>query len=78
MKRRPLFSKRMRLVMSNDRSHRTALTIFAVVLAVAIITVFIMPFHGAKLASNETQPGTIGLARPHPPLDRAPGEAVRN
>ena len=24
------------------------------------------------------QPGTIGLAKPHPPLDKAPGEPVRN
>ena len=29
-------------------------------------------------ASNVAQPGTIGLAKPHPPLDRAAGEAVRN
>ena len=31
-----------------------------------------------RQASNVAQPGTIGLAKPHPPLDRAAGEAVRN
>jgi hypothetical protein len=29
-------------------------------------------------ASNGAQPGTIGLAKPHPPLDKAPGEPIRN
>jgi hypothetical protein len=29
------------------------------------------------LTSNDVPPGTTGLARPHPPLDRGPGEAVK-
>jgi hypothetical protein len=27
--------------------------------------------------SSDLPPGTIGLAHPHPPLDRGPGEAVK-
>ena len=65
----------------NDQSsHRTAATIYAVALIVTLIVAFVTTFRGVETprASNEAQPGTIGLARPHPPLDRAPGEAVRN
>jgi hypothetical protein len=67
--------------MSNDqRGHRTAMAIFAVLLAVAMIAAFITTIEGVdtKHANNAAQPGTIGLAKPHPPLDRAPGEPVRN
>jgi flagellar basal body-associated protein FliL len=67
--------------MNNARkSHRTALAIFAVILAVAIIAAFMTTLEGVetKQARNVAQPGTIGLAHPHPPLDRAPGEPVRN
>jgi hypothetical protein len=65
--------------MYNDRrSHRTAVALFAV--AVIIAAAFITTFEsiGSRHVSNEAQPGTIGLARPHAPLDRAPGEAARN
>ena len=65
--------------MNNDRkSHRTAMAIFAVILAVAMIAAFITTIVDTKQASNVAQPGTIGLAKPHPPLDRAPGEPLRN
>ncbi len=67
--------------MNNDRkSHRTALAIFAVILAVAMIAAFITTIEGVDTnqASNVAQPGTTGWAHPHPPLDRAPGEPVRN
>jgi hypothetical protein len=67
--------------MNNDRkSHRTAMAIFAVILAVAIIAAFTTTLEGVdtRHAGNVTQPGTIGLAKPHPPLDRAPGEPVRD
>jgi hypothetical protein len=29
-----------------------------------------------RTASNESPPGTTGLAKPHPPLDRAPGKPI--
>ena len=67
--------------MNNDRkSHRTALAIFAVILAVAIIAAFMTTLEGVetKQASNIAQPGTIGLARTHPPLDKASGKPIRN
>ena len=66
--------------MNNDRkSRRTAVAIFAVALTVAVRG-FITRFEGVSIrqASNEAQPGTTGLAHPHPPLDIAPGEPVRN
>jgi hypothetical protein len=67
--------------MGNDQnSHRNAVTIFAVALIVALIVAFVTTFRDVNTTrvSNEAQPGTIGLARPHPPLDRAPGEPLRN
>ena len=70
---------RRRLVV-NRKSRRTAVAIFAVALTVAVIAAFITTFEGVstRQASNEAQPGTTGLAHPHPPLDIAPGEPVRN
>jgi hypothetical protein len=76
-----LLSRHRRLVVNNDRkSRRTAVAIFAVALTVAVIAAFITTFEGVstRQASNEAQPGTTGLAHPHPPLDIAPGEPVRN
>ena len=67
--------------MRNDQNtHRTAVTIFAVALIVSLISAFVTTFRGVDTtsASNEAQPGTIGLARPHAPLDRAPGQPVHN
>jgi hypothetical protein len=67
--------------MSNDwNTHRTAVTIFAVALTLALIAAFIATLEHVdiRLANDEAQPGTIGLAKPHAPLDRAPGEPVRN
>jgi hypothetical protein len=64
-----------------DRHARVAImAIFAVLLAVAIIAAFITTIEGVdtRRASNVTQPGTIGLAKPHVPFDRAPGEPVRD
>jgi hypothetical protein len=68
--------------MNNDRkSHRTAMAIFAVILAVAMIAAFITTIEGVdtKQASHVAQQRSPErLAHPHPPLDRAPGEPVRN
>jgi hypothetical protein len=49
-------------------------------LAVAISAAFITTLEDidTRHASDVTHPGTIGLAKPHPPLDRAPGEPIRN
>jgi hypothetical protein len=67
--------------MSMDRSYRIAVAIFAIALAVALIAALVTTLKNAdtRHASNVAQPGTIGLAKPHQPLDRAPGEPlVRN
>jgi hypothetical protein len=66
--------------MSNDRNTRTAITIFAAALTLALIAAFVTTVEhvDTRHANNEAQPGTIGLAKPHAPLDRAPGEPVRN
>jgi hypothetical protein len=61
--------------------NRTALTIFAVVLAVVVIVAFLTTLHGVdttRVANSEIPPGVTGLSQPHEPLDRAPGRAARN
>ena len=67
--------------MHNDRKrHRTAVALFAVAVIIAVVAAFVTTFEATdhRHVSNEAQPGTIGLARPHAPLDRAPGEVARN
>jgi hypothetical protein len=64
-----------------DRHARVAfLAIFAFFLAIAIVAAFITTLEGVdtRRASNVMQPGTIGSAKPHAPLDRALGEPIRN
>ena len=65
--------------MDNERnSPRTALVLFAVAMALAVLlaTVTTLERVDTRTASNETPPGSTGLARPHPPLDRAPGQPL--
>ncbi|MCP3371522.1 hypothetical protein [Bradyrhizobium cajani] len=65
--------------MSNERnSHRNAVVLFAVAMIIAILAAFVTTFErvDTRTASNEAAPGALGLARPHPPLDRAPGQPV--
>ena len=65
--------------MRNERnSHRTALILFAVAVAIAILAAAVTTFERieTRTANNETPPGTMGLAKPRPPPDRAPGQPV--
>ena len=65
--------------MSNERnSHRTAVVLFAVAVTIAILAAAVTTFERmeTRTASNESPPGTTGLAKPRPPLDRAPGQPV--
>jgi len=65
--------------MSNERNnHRTAVVLFAVAVIVAVLAAFVTTLErvDTRTAANGTPPGTTGLAKPHPPLDRAPGRAV--
>ena len=65
--------------MDKDRnSPRTALVLFAVATALAVLLAIVTTLErvDTRTASNEAPPGTTGLARPHPPLDRAPGQPL--
>jgi hypothetical protein len=57
--------------------HRTAVILFGIALAVvvALASVTTLERRNTHIASNGSPVGT-GLARPHQPLDRAPGEAI--
>jgi hypothetical protein len=65
-------------MISERDSHRTALGLFAVAVIIAILAAFVTTLErvDTRTANNETPPGTTGLAKPRPPLDRAPGQAV--
>jgi len=65
--------------MANERNgHRTALALFAVAVILAILAASVTTLErvGTRTANNETAPGTTGLAKPRPPLERAPGQPV--
>jgi hypothetical protein len=59
--------------------HRKAVVLFAVALAFAIVIASVTTLERVttqKVSSNDTPSGTTGLAKPHQPLDRAPGEPI--
>jgi hypothetical protein len=60
--------------------HRTALILFAIAfgVVVAVASVTTLERVNTHQASNDAPPGTTGLAKPHPRLDRAPGEPLSN
>jgi hypothetical protein len=60
--------------------NRTAVSIFAMVLAIVFVVAFATTIHGVntQVASNEIPPGVSGLSQPHPPLDRSPERPVGN
>jgi hypothetical protein len=63
-----------------DRHARSAvMVIFAIVLSAVMIAAVITTIEvvDTRHVSNGA-PGTIGLAKPHPPLDKAPGEPAHN
>jgi hypothetical protein len=65
--------------MGNERTdHRTALVLFGIVVMIAVLLALVTTFErvNSRTADSETAPGTIGLAKAHPPLDRAPGQPV--
>jgi hypothetical protein len=59
-------------------AHRTALFLFAVALGVviAVASVTTLERVNTHKVSNDAMPGTTGLAKPHPRLDRAPAEPI--
>jgi hypothetical protein len=65
--------------MSNERKgHRTAVVLFAVAVIFAMLIALVTTLEraGQRMANSETAPGTTGLAKARPPLDRAPGQPV--
>ena len=65
--------------MSNERnSHRTAVILFGVTMIIAILAAFVTTLErvDTRTANNETPPGAMGFAKPHPPLDGAPGQPL--
>lgn len=68
----------MPLMSKEWNSHRTSVVLFAVAVVIAVLAAFVTTLDGVdtRKASNETPAATTGLARPHPPLDRAPGQPV--
>lgn len=62
-----------------EDQNRTTLVLSAIALAVAIVvaSTVTMDRVNTRTASIDAPPGTTGLARPHPPLDRAPGEPLQ-
>jgi hypothetical protein len=56
-------------------SYRTALFAFALIIVAAFVTTFVR-VDTSQVANDRTPPGTTGLARPHPPLDRSPSQPV--
>jgi hypothetical protein len=74
-----VFLSRGGFPMDDERnSHRTAVLLFAVAVIIAILAATLTTLErvDTRTASNETPPGTTGLAKPRPPLDRAPGRPV--
>jgi Na+/melibiose symporter-like transporter len=66
-------------LMSNERNgYRTALVLFAVAVIIAMLMAFGTTLERVdkRMANSETAPGTMGLAKARPPLDRAPGQPV--
>jgi len=62
-----------------DDQDRTTLVLSAIALAIAIVAASTVTIEhvNTRTASNDTPPGTTGLAKPHPPLDRAAGEPIQ-
>jgi hypothetical protein len=60
-------------------NYHTAFALFAVAVIVAIVAAFVTTLERVDtrlVANNQTPSGTTGLAKPHPPLDRSPGQPV--
>jgi hypothetical protein len=62
-----------------NRQMQKAIFGFAVAFALVVVAAFVTTMHGVdtRTANNYAAPGTTGLAHPHAPLDRAPGEPVK-
>ena len=60
-------------------NYHTAFALFAAAVIVAIVAAFVTTLERVDtrlVANNQTPSGTTGLAKPHPPLDRSPGQPM--
>ena len=59
-------------------SHPDTVVLFAVAVINAVLAALVITLErvDTRTVNNETPPGTTGLAKPRPPLDRAPGQPV--
>ena len=64
--------------MRNERAHGTALALFGLAVIVAIVAAAVTTLERVdkRTANSEAGPGTMGLAKARPPLDRAPGQPL--
>jgi hypothetical protein len=63
--------------MSDEHGYRTALVLFAVAVIIATIVHLLQWLSGLTRGQpSEAVPGTMGLAKARPPLDRAPGQPL--
>jgi hypothetical protein len=64
--------------MRNERAHGTALALFGLAMIVAIVAAAVTTLERVdkRTANSEAAPGTMGLAKARPPLDRAPGQPL--
>ncbi len=60
-----------------NRSRVPAIVAAGLVTAAVVTAFVIAPRSGTEVAGNDqAAAGSSGIARPHPPLDRAPGEPL--
>jgi len=66
------------LIRNERNGHQTALSFFAAAVIIAMLMAFLTTFERVdkRTATSETAPGTTGLAKARPPLDRASGQPV--
>ncbi len=59
-------------------NHRTAVIWFGVAAAIVIAIAYVTTLNGTNVRTeaHNAPAGTVGLARPHAPLDRAPGQEL--
>ena len=60
-------------------NHRTAFALFAAAVIFAMVAAFVTTLERVEtrqVANTQTPPGTTGLAKSHPPLDRSPDQPI--
>jgi hypothetical protein len=62
---------------NHSNAHLTVMAFAILIVAIVVLAlVTTLDRVDVRTTANDRPPGTIGLAHPHPPLQRAPGEAA--